>query len=178
MNTKIIVIYNIIGFIGSGGILLSTVVSKKGNIMKTQTAATAVLFVADLLAKGYSGAAQDIIGVIRNITVMKNIHKKWLSLLFIASGLLLGIFCNNQGLVGFLPIFANFQFSCIVLKKDVDEILIKLSVCASNICWGLFNFHLMNYANMAVNVAICTSAVIFVVREIMRRKKAISEADA
>ena len=171
MNTKLIIIYNIIGFIGSGGILLSTIVKKKDSIMKAQTLGTSFLFFSDVLARGYSGAAQDFISILRNITVIKGIHKKWLNALFIISGLVLGIICNNQGLIGWFPIFANFQLSCLVLKKDSDEVLIKLSVCIANICWGVFNFALMNYANMAINIVICTSAVVFVVRELIGRRK-------
>lgn len=171
MNTKLIVIYNIIGFLGSGGLFLSTMIGKKENIMKTQTVATVFLLISDTLAKGYSGAMQDFIGIIRNVAVIKNVHKKWLNAVLIISGLVLGIACNNQGLVGWLPIFANFQFSCLVLMKKADEVIIKTSLCIANICWAVFNFKLMNYASMAVNIAICTSAVIFVVRELVKRKK-------
>lgn len=171
MNTRLIVLYNILGFIGSGGIFLSTIVSKKDNIMKVQTAGTVMLLAADILAKGYSGAVQDFIGIIRNITVIKDIHKKWLNALFIISGLALGVAANNQGPAGFLPIFANFQFSCLVLWKKADEVIIKLSVCVANICWAIFNLYLMNYANAAVNFAICISAAVFVIRELIKRKK-------
>lgn len=170
MNTTLIVIYNIIGFIGSGSILLSTMVSKKDSIMKVQTGGTAFLLAADLMAKGYSGAVQDLIAIIRNITVIKEIHKKWLNAFFIISGLVLGVVCNNRGLIGFLPIFANFQFSCLVLRKNADEVMIKCSVCVSNVCWAIFNFYLMNYANAAVNAAICVSGIVFVLREIIKRR--------
>lgn len=171
MNTKLIVIYNIIGFIGSGGLFLSTMIGKKKNIMQMQTVGTTLLFVSDFLAKGYSGAAQDFIGIIRNITVIKDIHKKWINAALIISGLVLGIVCNNMGLLGWLPIFANLQFSCLVLMKNANEVIIKTSLCIANICWGVFNFCLMNYASMAVNIAICTSAIIFVTRELIKRKK-------
>ena len=175
MNTTLIVIYNILGFLGSGGILLSTMVSKKENIMKVQTGGTVMLLAADILAKGYSGAVQDLIAIIRNITVIKEIHKKWLNALFIVSGLVLGVIANNQGVFGFLPVFANFQFSCLVLWKKADNVIIKLSVCVSNVCWAIFNFYLLNYTNAAVNVAICVSGVVFVIRELLRRRKTETE---
>lgn len=175
MNTKLIVIYNIIGLLGSGGIFLSTMAKKKDGIMKIQTGGTAMLLIADILAKGYSGAVQDFIGIVRNITVIKEIHKKWLNALFIISGLVLGIAANNQGVFGILPIFANLQFSCLVLWKKADEVLIKSSVCVANICWAIFNGYLMNYANMAVNIAICVSAIVFVIRELVRRNNAKTE---
>lgn len=172
MSTKMIIIYNILGFLGSGGILLSTMAAKKENIMKVQTGGTVMLLAADILAKGYSGAVQDLVAIIRNLTVIKGIHKMWLNAVFIVSGLALGIAFNNQSFYGFFPIFANFQFSCLVLWKKADEIIIKLSVLVSNICWAIFNFHLKNYANMAINIAICVSSAIFVIRALIKRNKA------
>lgn len=178
MDTKMIIIYNIFGFLGAGGILLSTMVGKKENIMKVQTGGSAMLLAADILAKGYSGAVQDLVGIIRNLTVIKGIHKKWLNALFIVSGLVLGVVFNNQSFFGILPIFANFQFSCLVLWKKADEIIIKLSVFVSNVCWAIFSFHLKNYANMAINIITCISALAFVAGELIKRKKSGSEKDA
>ena len=90
----------------------------------------------------------------------------------------LGIAFNNQGAVGWFPIFANFQFSCLVLWKKADEVMIKLSVCVANVCWAIFNFSLLNYANLAANVVIVTSGIALVVRELISRKKAEKTEDS
>ena len=175
MDNKIIIIGNIIAFFGSGGILLSTAVKNKKNILKVQTAASFFLLASDIVLRGYSGAVQDLICILRNITVILGKKSKILNFFFILSGVALGIIFNNKGWLGLLPILANLQFSCIVLHPKADDVMLKASIFASNVCWAIYSLCIFNYVNMAVNIIICISAAVFVIRELVKRRRVKAE---
>ena len=171
MDNRIIIIGNIISLFGSGGILISTAVKNKKNILKVQTAASFFLLASDIVLRGYSGAAQDLICIVRNLTVILGKKSKILNFFFIISGVALGVIFNNKGLLGLLPILANLQFSCIVLYPKADDVMLKASIFASNVCWAIYSLCIFNYVNMTVNIVICISAAIFVIRELVKRHR-------
>ena len=175
MDNRIIIIGNIISLFGSGGILVSTAVKNKKNILKVQTAASAFLLISDLVLRGYSGAVQDFICILRNFTVILGKKSKVLNFFFILSGVALGVIFNNRGWLGLLPILANLQFSCIVLYPKADDIMLKASIFASNVCWAIYSLCIFNYVNMVVNILICISAAVFVIRELVKRHRGKAE---
>ena len=171
MDNRIIIIGNIISLFGSGGILISTAVKNKKNILKVQTAASFFLLASDIVLRGYSGAVQDLICIVRNLTVILGKKSKILNFFFIISGVALGVIFNNKGWLGLLPILANLQFSCIVLYPKADDIMLKASIFASNVCWAIYSLCILNYVNMVVNILICISAAVFVIRELVKRHR-------
>lgn len=172
MNTKIILIGNIVSLIGSSFLFLSSTGKSKNGVLAFQTAGSGFLVVSGLLLRAYSGVAQDVISVIRNLTVIKKVNSKILSFIFIGAGLVLGIGFNNFGAAGLLPVFANFEFSCIVLYPKSGEITTKIAVIISNLCWAAYDIITKNYTGFAINLATATSSLIFIIRAVIRRRKA------
>lgn len=65
MNTKIVLIGNIVSLIGSSFLFLSSTGKSKNGVLAFQTAGSGFLVVSGLLLRAYSGVAQDVISVIR-----------------------------------------------------------------------------------------------------------------
>lgn len=175
MDNRIIIIGNIIAFFGSGGILISTAVKSKKNILKVQTAASVFLLISDIVLSGYSGAVQDLVCILRNLTAIAGKKSKILNAFFIISGVALGVIFNNRGWLGLLPILANLQFSCVVLYPKSDDVMLKSSTFIANVCWAIYSLCIFNYVNMVVNILICVSAAVFVVRELVKRHRGKAE---
>lgn len=175
MDNKIIMIGNIISLFGSGGILVSTAVKSRKKILKVQTVASVFLLISDMVLSGYSGAVQDLICILRNLTAIIGKKSKILNAFYIIAGVALGVIFNNRGALGLLPVLANFQFSCIVLYPKADDMMLKASIFASNVCWAIYSLCIFNYVNMAVNIMICVSAAIFVIRGLVKRHRAEAE---
>ena len=171
MDSKIILIGNIIALFGSGGMLISTAVKSKKGILKTQTVASVFLMASDTVLGGYSGSVQDLVCIIRNLTVIAGKKSKILNAVFIIASVALGIIFNNNGLLGLLPVFGNLQFSCIVLYPKADDVMLKISTFISNVCWALFCIGIRNYVNLTVDIMICISAAVFVIRELVKRHR-------
>ncbi len=64
---------------------------------------------SSIVLKGYSATVQNVMAVFRNLAAMKNVKSKVLEWTLVMSGVILGIIFNNRGLLGWLPIVANFE---------------------------------------------------------------------
>ena len=62
-----------------------------------------------IILKGYSGAVQNGVGILRNLAAIKNIKSRIIEWILIVLGVVLGIVFNNRGLLGWLPIIANLE---------------------------------------------------------------------
>ena len=66
---------------------------------------------SSIALKGYSSTAQNVVAVFRNLAAMKKIKSKVLEWTLILAGVVLGVLFNNRGLLGWLPIIANLEYS-------------------------------------------------------------------
>jgi hypothetical protein len=77
--------------------------------------------IGSFLLKGYSASVQNVICIIRNLTVIKGIKSKFLEWTLVILGIIIGLIFNNLGIIGLLPIIANAQYSIVVFKFKNNE---------------------------------------------------------
>lgn len=122
----------------------------------------------------WSGCVQDIICIIRNLCIIFKKCNKTLSIIFILLGLSIGvlanIFLSGNDPWGYLPIFASFEFSVIVLIPNVKTPMIKLAMCISTVCWGTYGFVCKNYMMMAGNIITFISSLGSIIVYFYRKK--------
>lgn len=170
MNNLTVIIGNIVAAAGSLSLFVSTTSKDKKGILKAQAAGSFFLLLSDLFLKGYSGAIQDTVGLIRNIVILAGKNSKILSVILVAAGVIPGIIFNNHGLLGILPVFANFEFACVTLYPKSNETVMKAAICVSAACWAVYCFVIHNYVSTCVNIVTSSSALIFVIRSLIKKK--------
>ena len=94
---------------------------KHSEIMAVQTVSQFFYAASSIALKGYSSTAQNAVAVVRNLAAMKNVKSKVLEWILILAGVVLGIVFNNRGLLGWLPIIANLEYSIAVFKLKENE---------------------------------------------------------
>ena len=176
MSKTLIIIGNIIAAAGSLSLFISTVSKDKKGIIKAQGAGSFFLLVSDMFLKGYSGAVQDAVGLIRNIVILAGKNNKAVSIILVAAGVVPGIIFNNHGALGILPVFANFEFACVTLNPKSNETAMKAAICVSTACWAVYCFIIKNYVSTCVNIVTSTSALIFVIKSLAKKKKGETES--
>lgn len=91
---------------------------------------------------------QNAVAVFRNLAAMKNVRSRALEWTLILAGVVLGVIFNNRGLLGWLPIAANFEYSVSVFRLRNNEKKLKIAFIANMIMYAVFNGVIQNYVGL------------------------------
>lgn len=156
---------------GNGLSLLGMVLESISATRKTarsmlliQSVSQFVYCISTIFFKGYSAAVQNGVNVLRNLAVLRNIESRFVEWFLIALGVILGILWNNLGLVGYLPIVANLQYTLAVFRFKEDERSLKKSFFLSLIMFAVFNVFIFNVVGVVSNLIILTTTGISLLR--------------
>ena len=119
--------------------------------------------VGAIVLKGYSSAVQNVVSIFRNLIAIKQINSKPLEWLLVVLGVVLGIWFNNLGIIGLLPVIANLEYTLAIFRFKDNERALKIAFA---ICVGLFvifNFAILNFVGAISNliVMVATLTVLF-----------------
>ncbi len=136
---------------------------KHSEIMAVQIASQFFYCASSIVLKGYSSTAQNIVAVFRNLAAMKNVKSKVLEWSLILAGVVLGLAFNNLGLLGWLPIIANLEYSIAVFKLRNNEKALKLAFIINMVLYAVFSAVIMNYVGVlsCTVIAITTAVSLF-----------------
>lgn len=130
---------------------------KHSEIMAVQIVSQIFYGISSIVLKGYSSTVQNVVAVFRNFAAMKNVKSKVLEWVLILTGVVLGVLFNNRGLLGWLPIIANLEYSISVFKLRDNEKALKIAFIINMIMYAVFNAVIMNYVGI-VSCTIVTAA--------------------
>ena len=125
---------------------------KHSEIMAVQIVSQLFYGASSFVLKGYSSTVQNVVAIFRNFAAMKNIKSRALEWVLIMAGVVLGVIFNNRGLLGWLPIVANFEYSVAVFRLKDNERALKLAFIVNMVMYAVFSAVIMNY----VGVLSCT----------------------
>ena len=144
----------------------STRKTAKGVLM-VQNVSQVFYFIGSIVLKGYSSAVQNAVSFLRNILAIAGVKSKWVQWLMVVLGVGLGVYFNNLGLVGWLPIIANFIYTVSVFRFSDNETALKISfvICVGMFC--VFNAFILNFVGVASNFFVLVTALI----SLLKKKK-------
>ena len=137
---------------------------KHREIMAVQIISQFFYGASSIVLKGYSSTAQNVVAVFRNFAAMKNIRSKALEWSLILAGVVLGIVFNNRGMLGWLPIIANLEYSISVFKLRDNEKLLKIAFIINMVMYAVFSAIIMNYVGVLSCVVIAVTTVISLIK--------------
>ena len=140
---------------------------KHSEIMAVQIVSQLFYGASSIALKGYSSTAQNAVAIFRNFAAMKNVKSKVLEWVLIMAGVVLGVIFNNRGLLGWLPIVANFEYSVSVFKLKDNEKALKIAFIINMIMYAVFSAVIMNY----VGVLSCTVIAITTAVSLIKGRK-------
>lgn len=122
MKNTAIILGNILSLCAMISDSISGTRKKHGEIMAVQIVSQFFYGASSIVLRGYSSTVQNVVAVFRNYAAMKNVKNKALEWGLILAGVGLGIAFNNRGLLGWLPIIANLEYSiCVFRLKDRER---------------------------------------------------------
>ena len=158
--------------VGNACSLLAMVTDSISNTRKTTRGVLAVQSVSQVIygvgtavLGGYSGTVQNAMSVVRNLLVIKGVNSKVVRAILAITGVALGIYFNNLGLVGWLPIIANLEYTLAVFYFRNNERALKISFMVAVTLFGIFNGFIYNFVGVGTNAFVLITGIIALTRK-------------
>ena len=148
---------------------------KRSEILAVQILSQVFYGTGSFILKGYSSTAQNVVSILRNLAGIKNVRSRLVEWTLIALGVVLGAVFNNRGLLGWLPIAANFEYSVAVFGLKNNEKGLKLAFLINFLMFSVFNFSIGNYVGAAANIVVAVTTVVALIRSARRARSAAEE---
>ena len=138
---------------------------KNNEILGFQMLSQVFYGACSIILKGYSSTAQNVVAIFRNLAAMKNIKSKAAEWTLILAGVVLGILFNNRGLIGWLPIAANLEYSIAVFRFKDSEKGLKIAFIINMVMFFAFSLAIMNFVGAAANIFVAVTTALSLIRE-------------
>lgn len=138
---------------------------KHSQILGIQMISQVFYAAGSIILKGYSSTAQNIVAILRNLAAMKGTKNKIIEWLLIILGVVLGAVFNNRGLLGWLPIIANLEYSIAVFRFRNNEKGLKIAFILNMLMYSVFSFVILNYVGAAANIFVAVTTAVSMFRD-------------
>ena len=169
MTAKEVVIGNICSLCAMVTDSVSGTRKKHRQILAVQIISQFFYAAGSIILKGYSSTAQNVAAVGRNLAAMFEIKNKTVKYIvewaLIALGVGLGILFNNRGMLGWLPIVANLEYSVAVFRFKDREKELKISFIVNMAMYAVFSFVIMNYVGAAANIVVAVTTAVSLIKK-------------
>ena len=163
MNTGTI-IGNLCALLAMGTDAISSTRKTAKAMLWMQTLSQVIYCIGTIALKGYSGAVQNAVSIVRNLVAIRQISSAVVEWTLLGLGVVLGLAFNNLGLVGLLPVVANLQYTLAVFRFKDRERALKIAFLISVGLFAIFNLAIYNIVGMLSNSAVCVTTAIALIK--------------
>jgi len=187
MDKTVLLIANILTFIGSAIATIAALFKSKRRVLLFQSVNHVIEIVAQGMTKAYSGMVQEIITLLYSVILLfvkstKKAPKIIVSVVCLVAGVVLGVIINVRfsGNVwyGYFPIAAAAIYALFVIiaflskKGEVKgDLLLKIGLMINVACWSAYGWFVKLYPVMAFNGVAFFFAAISVVRILLSLRR-------
>ncbi len=169
-----IIIGNIISFFAAIFMILSCIVDDRKKVFLFQCINAIMLTVASIFFASYAGCVSLILSAIRNVFIVKEKFTKGMMIIFLLLSLIVGLYINNRGLVGFISIFATMQYTigCYYIKDPQGT---RYNIWVNLFMWVIYSFSILDFST---GISDFTTLVINTISIIKHRKHKETEINS
>ena len=165
MNTTSIIIGNLCSLLGMACDSFSASRKNTKGVLIWQSFGQFIYGLSSFVLKGYSGAAQCAVSILRNCVAIAKVNSKIVEWALILFGVVFGLYVNNLGLIGVLPVIANSEYSVAIFKFKDNERALKISFLICIVLFSIFNLYIKNFVGVATNAVVFASTAAFLVKK-------------
>lgn len=149
-----LIIGNIFSFFSALCIAVSAVKKSKKNFMYWQIGDTLFGIVANIALYAYAALVISIMCLIRNILSYKDKLTKNITIILIILGIIIGLYANNRGIIGWLPIIASATYTiCIYITTNEQQM--RWALIFNMLLWFVHNAYVQAYPSAIANIVLC-----------------------
>ena len=132
-------------------------------VLGLQNVGQVIYCVSSLVLGGYSAAVQNVVSILRNLAAIRNIKSKAVEWTLVTAGVVLGVWFNNRGIMGLLPVVGNLLYTLAIFRFLDNERLLKVSFLICSACVAVFNLVIFNFVGVVSDtvVVVTTAAVLY-----------------
>ena len=160
-----ILIGNICSLCAMASDSVSATRKKNSEILGIQILSQVFYGTGTILLKGYSSTAQNAVAILRNLAAMKNAKSKAVEWILVGLGVALGVVFNNRGLLGWMPIIANLEYSIAVFRFKDNTKGLKLAMIVNMLMYSVFSFFIQNYVGTVTNLVVAVTTAVSLLRD-------------
>ena len=177
--STVLIIANILSFIGNTLFTLSTLLKSKRKILLFQSLNHMISGISEYMMEAYTGIVQEAASLLRNTIFLfvkddalkiKLIITIIITIMATIVGIIFNILFSNGVWYGYLPIIGSFIYSLGVILAFVlpvgtikAEIILKIFLMVNAVAWGLYGIIVELYPIFifnSLNILLCTIAII------------------
>lgn len=186
-DNTILIIANVLSFIGNSFFSLSTILRSKRNIVLSQSTNYVFAIVSEAMVGAYSALVQEASALIKNLVLLfvkekQKLVRLIISVVCIITALVVGIIINvkydDNVWYGYLPIIGALVYSSVVVftfMKEMNfittELVLKITLVFNSIVWSIYGFFVKLYPIMIFNIVNLTLSIISIIRCIILKNK-------
>ena len=159
-----IILGNLISLLAMGSDSFSATRKTAKGVLLVQCISQFLYGLSSLVLKGYSAAVQSAVSIVRNLVAVKGEPSKATQWILILLGVALGLFFNNLGAVGWLPVISNLEYSIAVFRFKDNERALKLAFLVNIALFAIFNAVIYNFVGLIANAVIFATTVMALVK--------------
>lgn len=156
---------NVFSLLGMGADVISTSRKSAKGVLWVQTLGQVLYTISCACLKGYSAVVQHAVSVARNLVAIRGVQNKAVEWGFVGAAFVLGTLFNNLGIVGWLPIIANFVYSVAVFRFKEDGCALKKALLLTLVLYAAFNLSIQNYVGVLSNGVVLCSTLTFLIKD-------------
>lgn len=129
-----------------------------------QTISQLFYVAGSIVLKGYSAAVQNAVSIVRNLVAIRKTEQKFIEWTLIVLGVVLGLYFNNLGFIGLLPVIANLEYSISVFKFKNNEKALKIAFLIMVAMFTVFNASILNIVGAVSNVVVFVTTLVVLLK--------------
>ena len=159
-----VLIGNIFAFVAACFTFLSAWSRDRKRIYLYQAAQCGVLAIANIFFASFSGVTTYALCTARNLLLAYERFTPRLCYAFVAAVAGLGLYANNRGVVGLLPVVttAVYTVGCLYAKRTRA---IKYNLIVNLILWAIYDAFILDLVSCAVDSVSAVAALVSIGRE-------------
>ena len=165
MNPLSLIVGNVCSILAMITDAISSAQKTAKRVLLVQSLSQLIYGIGTTVLRGYSGAVQNGVSILRNFVAIRNIQSKAVEWTLVIVGVVLGVVFNNLGLMGLLPVIANLQYTIAIFRFRDNERALKISFLLTCVMYALFNAVIYNVVGVITNVVVVITTVANLIRE-------------
>lgn len=159
-----IIIGNLVSLIAVFFAILNGTRKTKKEMIVCDIGSASFYTIADLILKGYSGVVQNAVGILRNLAALYLPDKKYISWFLVVAAVVLGIYFNNRGLIGLLPVASSCWYSICIIDKNASHQKMKVSLILNSTAFLIYSAVLLNLVGVISNLLVVSSTTFAIIK--------------
>lgn len=165
MDNMNVIVGNVCSLIAMGTDAASSAQKTAKGVLWYQILSQFVYCLGSILLKGYSAAVQNAVSTLRNLVAIKKVESKVIEWILAILAVGLGLYFNNLGWLGVLPVVANLQYTLAVFRFKDNERALKISFLICVLMFSVFNFAILNIVGFCSNVVVSITTAFFIIKK-------------